>query len=47
MNLCYAEPGYYENGNFGLRLENELISKEANTIFNFGEKGYLEFEHII
>ncbi|KAL9241759.1 hypothetical protein vseg_015828 [Gypsophila vaccaria] len=40
------EPGYYEDGNFGIRLENVLIVKEANTIFNFGNKGYLEFEHI-
>ncbi|XP_038977171.1 aminopeptidase P1 [Phoenix dactylifera] len=40
------EPGYYEDGNFGIRLENVLIVKEAHTKFNFGEKGYLAFEHI-
>ncbi|KAM7520230.1 hypothetical protein LguiB_019192 [Lonicera macranthoides] len=40
------EPGYYEDGKFGIRLENVLIIKEANTNFNFGDKGYLEFEHI-
>ncbi|KAK9678236.1 hypothetical protein RND81_11G198200 [Saponaria officinalis] len=40
------EPGYYEDGNFGMRLENVLIVKDANTDFNFGDKGYLEFEHI-
>lgn len=40
------EPGYYEDGSFGIRLENVLIVKEANTKFNFGEKGYLAFEHI-
>ncbi|KAF9620271.1 hypothetical protein IFM89_011006 [Coptis chinensis] len=40
------EPGYYEDGNFGIRLENVLIVNEANTKFNFGEKGYLSFEHI-
>ncbi|KAK4784963.1 hypothetical protein SAY86_001652 [Trapa natans] len=40
------EPGYYEDGNFGIRLENVLIIKEANTKFNFGDKGYLSFEHI-
>ncbi|XP_020276983.1 probable Xaa-Pro aminopeptidase P [Asparagus officinalis] len=40
------EPGYYEDGNFGIRLENVLIVKEANTKFNFGDKGYLTFEHI-
>ncbi|KAJ6814595.1 putative Xaa-Pro aminopeptidase P [Iris pallida] len=40
------EPGYYEDGNFGIRLENVLIVKEAETKFNFGAKGYLSFEHI-
>ncbi|KAA8531828.1 hypothetical protein F0562_006455 [Nyssa sinensis] len=40
------EPGYYEDGNFGIRLENVLIVKEADTKFNFGDKGYLSFEHI-
>lgn len=40
------EPGYYEDGNFGVRLENVLIIKEADTKFNFGNKGYLSFEHI-
>ncbi|XP_077233252.1 aminopeptidase P1 isoform X2 [Tasmannia lanceolata] len=40
------EPGYYEDGKFGVRLENVLIVKEADTKFNFGEKGYLSFEHI-
>ncbi|KAK7252894.1 hypothetical protein RIF29_37154 [Crotalaria pallida] len=40
------EPGYYEDGNFGIRLENVLIVKDADTKFNFGHKGYLSFEHI-
>eukprot|EP00250_Pteridium_aquilinum_P005032 c15192_g1_i1 orf=59-2065(+) len=40
------EPGYYEDGNFGIRLENVLIVKEASTEFNFGDKGFLAFEHI-
>lgn len=40
------EPGYYEDGNFGVRLENVLIIKEADTKFNFGNKGHLCFEHI-
>jgi Xaa-Pro aminopeptidase len=31
------EPGYYEDGNFGIRLENVLIVKEADTKFNFGD----------
>ncbi|KAH9663277.1 Aminopeptidase P1 [Citrus sinensis] len=40
------EPGYYEDGNFGIRLENVLVVTDANTKFNFGDKGYLSFEHI-
>ncbi|EPS62520.1 hypothetical protein M569_12270, partial [Genlisea aurea] len=40
------EPGYYEDGNFGIRLENVLLVKEADTEYNFGEKGYLTFDHI-
>ncbi|KAK6150943.1 hypothetical protein DH2020_015875 [Rehmannia glutinosa] len=40
------EPGYYEDGNFGIRLENVLVVKEADTKFNFGDRGYLSFEHI-
>ena len=46
LNLCFPEPGYYEDGNFGIRLENVLIINEADTKFNFGDKGYLAFEHI-
>ncbi|KAL6224671.1 hypothetical protein ACLB2K_003526 [Fragaria x ananassa] len=40
------EPGYYEDGNFGIRLENVLIIKKADTKFNFGDKVFLQFEHI-
>ena len=43
---CFLEPGYYEDGSFGIRLENVLIVKEASTEFDFGDKGYLSFEHI-
>jgi Xaa-Pro aminopeptidase len=41
-----TEPGYYEDGNFGVRIENVLIVKEAQAKHNFGDKGYLAFEHI-
>jgi Xaa-Pro aminopeptidase len=44
--IFLLEPGYYEDGNFGIRLENVLVVKDANTKFNFGDKGYLAFEHI-
>lgn len=46
FELQFSEPGYYEDGNFGIRLENVLIIKEADTKFNFGDKGYLSLEHI-
>ncbi|GKC76763.1 probable Xaa-Pro aminopeptidase P, partial [Tanacetum coccineum] len=32
------EPGYYEDGKFGIRLENLLVIKEAATQFNFDNK---------
>lgn len=46
VGCFFPEPGYYEDGKFGIRLENVLIVKEGNTKFNFGDKGYLTFEHI-
>jgi Xaa-Pro aminopeptidase len=38
------EPGYYEDGKFGIRIENLLICREAKTEHNFQGKGYLNFE---
>lgn len=40
------EPGYYEDGEFGIRIENLLIVKEAETPFRFGEQPYLSFERL-
>ncbi|KAG1473561.1 hypothetical protein G6F56_000888 [Rhizopus delemar] len=40
------EPGYYEDGQFGIRIENVIIVKEADTPNNFGGRGYLGFEHV-
>lgn len=39
------EPGYYENGEFGIRIENLAIVKEVETKFVKGKKFY-GFEHI-
>jgi len=39
------EPGYYEDGRFGIRIENVCIVKNANTLYQFEERGYLAFEH--
>ncbi|KAL9709797.1 hypothetical protein Ac2012v2_006851 [Leucoagaricus gongylophorus] len=40
------EPGYYEDGKYGIRLENVVLVREAKTRYNFGDKGYLGFEHV-
>lgn len=40
------EPGYYADGRFGIRIENVVLVREANTPNNFGDKGYLGFEHV-
>jgi len=39
------EPGYYEDGKFGIRIENVLLIQEVETPNNFGDRGYLGFEH--
>lgn len=44
-NVVSIEPGYYEDGSFGVRLENLAIVKEAKTNCSFGDKPYLGFEH--
>ena len=38
--------GYYEDGEFGIRIENLLIIKEAETPFRFGDAPYLSFERL-
>lgn len=40
------EPGYYADGRFGIRIENIVLVRDANTPNNFGDKGYLGFEHV-
>jgi len=40
------EPGYYEDGKFGIRIENIIMVKEANTNHQFGDKPYFGFEHV-
>ncbi|EAU82877.1 aminopeptidase P [Coprinopsis cinerea okayama7 len=40
------EPGYYEDGQYGIRIENIVIVKEVKLPNNFGDKGYLGFEHV-
>ncbi|KAJ7150899.1 putative Xaa-Pro aminopeptidase P [Mycena crocata] len=40
------EPGYYADGKFGIRIENIVLVRQANTPNNFGDKGFLGFEHV-
>lgn len=45
-NVISNEPGYYEDGNFGIRIENVIMVKEAQTKHRFGDKPYFGFEHV-
>ncbi|CCM01193.1 uncharacterized protein FIBRA_03241 [Fibroporia radiculosa] len=38
------EPGYYEDGKFGIRIESVMIVREAHTPNRFGDKDYFKFE---
>jgi hypothetical protein len=40
------EPGYYADGKFGIRIENIVVIRRADTPNNFGQKGYLELERV-
>ncbi|CDO71158.1 hypothetical protein BN946_scf184845.g28 [Trametes cinnabarina] len=40
------EPGFYADGRYGIRIENVVVVREARTPNNFGDKGYLRFEHV-
>ncbi|KAI9677473.1 MAG: hypothetical protein M1817_006427 [Caeruleum heppii] len=45
-NVLSDEPGYYEDGSFGIRIENIIMAREAKTNHRFGDKPYLSFEHV-
>jgi len=40
------EPGYYEDGSFGIRLESLVVVIKKETEHNFLSKGFLTFEPI-
>lgn len=44
--LAMAEPGYYEAGKFGIRIENVVAIVKANTEFNFGGRTYYTFDNL-
>jgi Xaa-Pro aminopeptidase len=45
-NVISDEPGYYEDGKFGVRIENIIMVKEIETKYKFGDKPFLGFEHV-
>lgn len=45
-NVVSDEPGYYEDGKFGIRIENMIMAREAETTHKFGDKPWLGFEHV-
>ncbi|KAL8946116.1 MAG: hypothetical protein Q9222_007444 [Ikaeria aurantiellina] len=45
-NVLSDEPGYYEDGNWGIRIENMIMVQEAKTNHKFGDKPWLGFEHV-
>lgn len=45
-NVISNEPGYYEDDNFGIRIENVIMVQERKTKYRFGDKPYFGFEHV-
>ncbi|ORY69496.1 metallopeptidase family M24 [Pseudomassariella vexata] len=45
-NVISNEPGFYEDGSFGIRIENIFMVREVKTKHSFGDKPYLGFEHV-
>ncbi|KAJ5176737.1 Xaa-Pro aminopeptidase P [Penicillium canariense] len=45
-NVISDEPGYYEDGKFGIRIENIVMAREVKTPYTFGDKQWLGFEHV-
>ncbi|KAG2058192.1 Creatinase/aminopeptidase [Suillus hirtellus] len=45
LHTALLKPGYYADGRYGIRIENVVIVREAETPNNFGN-GYLCFEHV-
>jgi Xaa-Pro aminopeptidase len=40
------EPGYYEDGEFGIRIENVCVTVPSATPNNFGNKNFCQFETV-
>lgn len=42
----FTEPGYYEDGKFGIRIENIVRIIKAETQHNFQDRGFLTFKTV-
>ncbi|KAK9423908.1 hypothetical protein SUNI508_03924 [Seiridium unicorne] len=45
-NVISNEPGFYEDGKFGIRIENIIMVTKAETKYSFGDKPWFTFEHV-
>ncbi|KAL4981144.1 hypothetical protein BDW66DRAFT_156236 [Aspergillus desertorum] len=45
-NVISDEPGFYEDGKFGIRIENVIMVREVQTTHKFSERPWLGFEHV-
>jgi Xaa-Pro aminopeptidase len=45
-NVISNEPGFYKDGEYGIRIENIIMVREVETAHQFGDKPYLGFEHV-
>lgn len=45
-NIISNEPGYYKDGEYGIRIENDLLVKEVVPAKRFGDKKFLCFENM-
>ena len=43
---CVSEPGYYEDGKFGIRIEDIVRIVRAKTPYNFKDRNFLTFETV-
>ncbi len=48
VNIAFipVEPGYYADGKHGIRIENLVVVRRADTPSNFQETGFMEMEHL-
>ncbi|KXZ49610.1 hypothetical protein GPECTOR_20g466 [Gonium pectorale] len=44
--VCSNEPGYYEDGSFGVRIENLVVVEERDTPFRYAGQQYMGFRRL-